>query len=291
MTIRDLGYRPYDGVRLPPSHNTLVLLRHGIGRAWASWLVKIAVFLSWIPVLIVGLYYWYKVSEAAFMAQNAPAGAPIPVVEPATFARDLLNWQLWLFLTMITVGAGAGAIARDLTFRAFQFYFAKPVTIAQYLFGRIGAVGVWSFLLLLVPSLILNCAFLLLAQEGQHLERAGLLLPATLFSVLIALVFSTTSVAISSLSKSRALTISTWLLVLFVPHVIGTIVDAIAHWPWILLLSIPAQLGSIGDALFRITHEGESHLEWYYCAPFLAAITLGSVWLSYQRIRSAEVIT
>ena len=54
MTIRDLGYRGYEGDRLSPSHNTLVLLRHGIRRAWASWLVKIAIFCFWIPMLCFG---------------------------------------------------------------------------------------------------------------------------------------------------------------------------------------------------------------------------------------------
>ena len=28
--IHDLGYRPYEGVRLPPSHNTWVMLRQGL---------------------------------------------------------------------------------------------------------------------------------------------------------------------------------------------------------------------------------------------------------------------
>ena len=44
--IRDLGYRPYVGDRLPASNNTKVLLRQSLRRAWASWLVKVAAFLG-----------------------------------------------------------------------------------------------------------------------------------------------------------------------------------------------------------------------------------------------------
>ena len=55
MAIRDLGYRPYDGERHEASRNTLVLLRHSMKRAWRSWIVKLALLFSWVPMTGFGL--------------------------------------------------------------------------------------------------------------------------------------------------------------------------------------------------------------------------------------------
>ncbi len=278
MTVRDLGYRAYEGERLPPSNNTMVLLRYGLRRAWASWLVKIALFLGWIPALV----------GAVIVGVSFATGAT-SWVEPASFVRTLLNWQLWLCVTMITLGAGAGAIAEDLTFKAFQFYFAKPVTPPQYLAGRVVAVGVWSFTLTFGPALLDILALVGTASADQRLTRVGLLLPALVASLLISTVAAVASVGISSLSKSRALTMTAWILLFIVPHAVGSVVDKISHWPWLLLASLPKLLGVVDDALFKVGGEGK--LQWYYALPILAGVVVGGVALSLYRLRRAEVIT
>lgn len=285
MAVRDLGYRPYEGERLPPSNNTKVLLRHGLSRAWGSWLVKIAAFTAWIPpvvaLTIVGIVYW--------IGQNGPPGAEGPEIRAPEVLRSLFWWQMWLLVTLVTVGAGAAAIAEDLQFKAFQFYFSKPVTPPQYLLGRIGAVAFWVFLMTFPGAAIVVLVLVGTVPQELRLETAGLLLPTLFHSIVLSLVTACGSVGLSSLSKSRALTMSAWILLFLVPHALGAIVNAVSDWPWILLLSIPELLDVVGDALFKV--QPDTDMRWYHAAPVLVGIVLGGVALASTRVRKAEVIT
>ncbi|MFW6051797.1 MAG: ABC transporter permease subunit [Myxococcota bacterium] len=286
MPVRDLGYRPYEGERLPSSHNTWVLLRHGLRRAWASWLVKIAVFLGWVPTAIfVGVVF-----VQFRMAQEAPPEMVEGLQAQAGPAvANLLGWQMWLFATMASLGAGAGAIAEDLTHRAFQFYFAKPVTPEQYLAGRVVAVAGLCFALLLLPALLSVATVASLAPPEERLARAGLLLPAVLSSAVVAVTLGTVSVAVSSLSRSRALTMSAWVMVFVIPEVLSTIVTAVGDWPWLGLLSLPTLLGTVGIALFKM--EPPTDLRWFHAVPALAIWVGAGTALALARLRRAEVIT
>jgi len=289
VSVRDLGYQPYEGARLPPSNNTRVMLRHGLSRAWGSWLVKTAAFLGWAPFVVgcgVWGFQWWAFQQMA--QQGFPADRFEMVGDGGEFLQGLYGWYLWVFGLMITLGAGAGAISEDLAHRAFQFYFSKPVTAPQYLAGRVLAVGTWMFVITFAPALLMVVAMVGMSPDEARLETLGLLIPALIHSTLIAAVTSIASVAVSSFSKSRALTMSTWVLVFVVPYVLGSIVDEVGSWPWLKLLSLPALLGVVGDALFKVNREDS--LAWYHALPILAAVVAGGVALSLHRLRRAEVV-
>ena len=111
--------------------------------------------------------------------------------------------------------------------------------------------------------------------------------PATMLAVR-AVVVATASVGMSALSGSRALTMSAWLVLLIIPHVLALIVDAIADWPWLYVLSIWALLSRVGDALFKV--ESESQLGVWHALPILALYAAGGMAIAWRRIKNAEVI-
>lgn len=286
MTVRDLGYRPYEGTRLPPANNTWVMLRHGLARAWASWLVKIAIFLSMGPLLVFAVY----VAITLYLTRNM-GGAPdsLPEFDGTQPLRYLYASETWLTVSLLTLGAGAPAIAEDLTFRAFQFYFAKPVTPEQYYGGRALAVAIPIFGVTFVPAIVVDLVMVVMSPVENAVDVLGLLLPCLVYSVILAVVMGAGSVAISSLSKSRALTMSAWVLCFVVPHALAAVVDAIGHWPWLYLGSFTGLLGVIADALFHVDTESELH--WWHALPVLGVFVAGSIALSLHRLRRAEVIT
>jgi hypothetical protein len=285
MTVRDLGYRPYEGVRLPPSNNTWVMLRQGLSRAWASWLVKIAVFLAFGPPLVAAAYVVIAAGGARMM-QGDEAAMDFDGTVPL---RYLFTAQTWLVVSLITLGAGAAAIAEDLTFRAFQFYFAKPVTAVQYFAGRALAVAVLVFLVTFPPAVLVDLVIVVMTPLERAGEQSALILPCLVYSVLLAAVMGTASVAVSSLNKSRALTMSAWILCFVVPHALAAVVEGIGHWPWLYLGSFTGLLGVIADALFHV--ETDSELLWYHAVPVLVLLIVGSCALTLHRLRRAEVIT
>ena len=286
MSVRDLGYRAYEGPRLPASHNTWVMIRHSLRRAWASWLVKLPIFFCLGTTIVLGIWYF---AATVFAAQSGSG----ETFDAAPLVRNLVTAQMWLFLPFITLGAGAGAIAQDAVHRAFQFYFAKPVTPIQYLIGRVSAVAFFSSLVLLIPDILL---ILITVSYGAptdevRLERAGYLLPLLLSTVVLSVVMASVSVGLSSLAKSRALTMSSWILLLVVPHVIAGAISLIAETDWVFFASMPGLLDVVVDALFKSTRDPKAHLEWWHAAPVLAALTGGSLYLAHWRLTRAEVIT
>lgn len=290
MTIRDLGYRPYEGPRLPASNNTWVMLRQGLTRAWSSWLVKLAVLFGWLPTIILAIL---AVGARYFMSSMGEGGED--PIEASRVLRYVLETQVWLVVSLVTIGAGSSAIAEDLTFRAFPFYFSKPVLPAQYIAGRVLAVALLVFCLVFGSAFLADAFLVATAPRELALEQAGLLLPALVYSVVLALVMASASVAVSALSSSRALTRSAWITLFVVPYLLALLVDTIATaagteggWPWLYLGSFTGLLGVIADALFKV--ESESDLQWFHAAPILAVVVGGALYLAYERVRRTEVI-
>jgi ABC-type transport system involved in multi-copper enzyme maturation permease subunit len=293
MTIRDLGYRPYEGVRLPPTINWWVMLRQGLARAWGSWMVKLAVFLCIVPSLFIAAYVGlgrFFTGQIGMTADELPEDA---IFEAVRMLRLTFTAQTWVFVSLVTAGAGATAIAEDFTFKAFQFYFAKPVTQAMYTLGRVLAVALFVLLVTLVPVLFVELV-LVFSAPGILLEQVGLILPIIVHALLLSAVMATLSVAVSSISASRALTLSAWLFLFLVPHVVAAVVHGIASlndgpgWPYLYLASFTGLLGIIADELFKAQGE-EPLLHWYFALPVLLAYVGGAIALISYRLRRAEV--
>jgi ABC-type transport system involved in multi-copper enzyme maturation permease subunit len=285
MTVRDLGYRAYEGELLPASHNTWVLLRYGIWRIWGPWLNRIAIIGAILPFLGMALIAAFRYLTSGHEIQN-----PILPTDPVAWLRFLTGVQFWFFVTVVTLRSGASVVAEDFNNRAYRFYFAKPVTPVQYLVGHASALAIVVFVLVFVPSALLTLVLSGTGPEDQVLEHLGLLLPGLLNAVIITVTSSVCALAISTISKSRALTMSAWMLILFVPFVLGFLVKALTQTDWGWTISIPGMLWVISDSLYKA--EGTwTELHWYHAAPLLAVLSVGGAFLAHYRIRRAEVIT
>ncbi len=295
MTVRDLGYRAYEGEVRPPSRNLWVMMRHGIWRIWGSWVNKLVVFFCWIPLLVLGIIAFARFGafgpELPEMPEDATGFGRWFLSPPAVWLRTLTGIQFWFFASIVTIRSGAGVISEDLNNRAYQFYFAKPVTPEQYLAGRTAALALFVFLLVFVPVAILAGIFVGLGPEAERLERAGLLLPALFDGALIAVATSALAIATSALSRSRALTLTAWTLILFVPFALAFLVETIGDVEWVFAVSLPGALWSVGDALYKVSGESWDELQWFHSAPVLVVAVGAAVWGALIRIKRAEVIT
>ncbi len=289
MGLRELGYRPYEGKRLPPREAMGPLLRHGLRRAWAHWLVKMTLVMGWVPVVMAGVFDVVRLFAQSTVATQMAGAEPVyPHHDDFVFA--LLRWQAWLFASMVALGAGAGAVSGDLGNGALVFYLSRPVTREQYLLSRVGAVGLWIFLLLFVPGLLMVLLATGLAPREMWGTELALLVPTVAFSLLVAVVFSTVSVGISALSASRATTMTTWLLVFLVPEVFGGIVEVATGAPWVRLASLSTLLVAVGRSLFRLEAPAEG-VQWFHALPILVAASMLSLWASWRRLGRVEVLS
>jgi hypothetical protein len=158
------------------------------------------------------------------------------------------------------------------------------------LIGRASALAIFVYAVVFLPTAAVGGILANLGPEEHTTERLGLILPAMLDAAIIAVTVSILSIAVSALSKSRALTMTAWALMLLAPCVLASLVEGITDSEWVFLASPPGLLWIVGNALFKV-HERWDQVQWYHAAPVLLALNAGGVFLALWRIRKAEVIT
>ena len=100
--------------------------------------------LSWLPFLVraVQIYAAANLPQAAFLA---------PTRE--TFRQFLDQQDIFVFF--VTVYVGAGLIANDRRANALQIYLSKPLTRAEYIFGKLAILMTFLLLVTWVPAILL----------------------------------------------------------------------------------------------------------------------------------------
>jgi ABC-type transport system involved in multi-copper enzyme maturation permease subunit len=298
MPIADRGYQPYRGRRLPSNRNHWVIMSMEMRRIWASLLVKVAVILAalWGLFSVVAVaargYFALWQAQAAQTAAQAEAVAEQLATQalPPDLVLESIQGQ-YLFLVIISLAWGSGAIATDINGRALQFYFAKPVTPRSYLLGKILPLATYCLLLAVVPAVLVALVEAgMLRGQGLLASRIALVLPALVYATVVSAVLATGAVAVSSLARSRLLTLGYWAAILFLPWAVAGIVDLATRGgvPWLYAFSPLSMLTLLGQAIFRLDVEGP--LQWYHALAVVTTLMAGSVWLAWRQMSRAEVV-
>ena len=148
--------------------------------------------MSWFPFFVraVQIYAAANLPQAAFLAPTAE-----------TFRQFLEQQELFVFF--ITVYVGAGLIANDRRANALQIYLSKPLTRAEYIFGKLAILMAFLLLVTWVPAIVLLLVQITFAGNFTFFRNNLFLFPAiTLFSFVEVVMVSTAMLALSSLSNS-----------------------------------------------------------------------------------------
>src|SRR5262249_20816060 len=97
----------------------------------------------------------------------------------------------------------SGLIANDRRANALQIYLSKPLTRAEYVFGKLTILMTFLLLVTWVPAIVLLIIQVMFAGSFSFVSRNLFLVPAiTLFSFIYVLTISAAMLALSSLSNS-----------------------------------------------------------------------------------------
>jgi ABC-type transport system involved in multi-copper enzyme maturation permease subunit len=138
-----------------------------------------------------------------YVARQFPEAPDFFAVNPLTF-RDFLSQQVrFLPAVLVSLAAGASSIASDFASGAFTIFLSKPISRFDYLLGKalpvLGAVAAVT----VAPALTLLLLYLSLAPDFELLARAPFLpLSITAYGLLLALYFTLSVLAVSSLCRS-----------------------------------------------------------------------------------------
>ncbi len=140
--VYDLAYRRYEGRRLGHATRFLVIARYALAMQWRQRAVKLfmlaALMFGGITAAALGVTWAFS-----NQVEGTIHGAARELESYAVTAA--LNAQ-WVPSFLLVLVCGAPSVAADLRAGAFQFHFARPVSVGHYLAGRMLGATAWAAL-------------------------------------------------------------------------------------------------------------------------------------------------
>jgi ABC-2 type transport system permease protein len=279
VPIHDQGYRRYGGEKARTGTGWLVITRAGIRTMFAKRAFLGLLLFSWFPFFVRAVQI--------YVAANFPQAGELVAVKADTFRQFLDQQQTFVFF--ITVYVGAGLIANDRRANALQIYLSKPLTRAEYVFGKLAILMTFLALVTWVPAIVLLVVQVSFAGNFTFFRNNMFLFPAiTVFSFIDIALASTTMLALSSLSKSSRYVAILYAAVLFFTQAIYGVLYAVTRSSSFSWLSFSANLAQIGDVIFRQRSSYQTPLP---VAFVMIAVWIGvSGWVLERRVRGVEVV-
>jgi ABC-2 type transport system permease protein len=279
MPIHDQGYRRYGGDRTRTGAAWIVIARAGIRTFFDRKMFLALLLVAWIPFVVraVQIFLAANVPQAQFLAPTAE-----------TFRQFLDQQEIWVFF--VTVYVGAGLIANDRRANALQIYLSKPLTRAEYVFGKLAILMTFLLFVTWLPAIVLLIVQVAFAGNFTFFRNNAFLFPAiTVFCALEVVVVSTTMLALSSLSKSSRYVGILYAAVIFFSSAMYGVVTAVTRNSALSWISFSASLAQVGNVIFR------QPLRYDTPWPVSLLVVVGLVMLSAvileRRVRGIEVVT
>jgi ABC-2 type transport system permease protein len=277
VPIHDQGYRRYGGGKARGQGWT-VIARAGIRSFFSRKAFLGLMLVSWFPFFIraVQIYASANLPQAAFLAPTAE-----------TFRQFLDQQEIFVFF--LTVYVGAGLIANDRRANALQIYLSKPLTRAEYVFGKLAILMIVLLLVTWVPAMVLLLVQIAFAGNFSFLVKNAYLFPAiTVFSFIQVVMVAATMLALSSLSNSSRYVGILYTAVIFFTQAIYGVVFLVTRSTMMSWVSVSANLTQIGDVIFRLRPKYET--PWILSLAIVVGLVVASGLILERRVRGVEVV-
>jgi ABC-2 type transport system permease protein len=235
--------------------------------------------LAWIPFIVraVQIYAAANLPQASFLAPDA------------RLFRQFLDQQD-PFLFFITVYAGSGLIANDRRANALQIYLSKPLTRAEYVFGKFAVLATMLLAVTWLPAILLLILQVMFAGSLAFFENNLYLLPAiTAYALVQAAVVGATMLALSSLSRNSRYVGILYAGLIFFSQAVYGIVLRITRDSTVAWISMPLNLQQVGDIIFRLPPR--FHIPTWSAVLAVALLIAASALVLDRRVRGAEVVS
>ncbi|MEN6624961.1 MAG: hypothetical protein ABFD69_01900 [Candidatus Sumerlaeia bacterium] len=291
MAVYELHYQTYEGPRRGAVSRWFAIARY----AWMGLLGRRAMVqlftLSWFQFVIrlTLLYLLVNKSMLALLESFGLGGLPKLITIDTFFFKTMIDWQLpFCFLFVFILGSGL--ISQDLSHNALVLFAAKPISRWEYILGKFA-----TLFLLLMSLTWVQTALLFFIQWGISpagsewatnfwSNYAWLIIPITLYSVVISATLSLMILTFSSLTRNGR-----YAGVAFAATIIGlSIMAEVLHeevgrmgviqssdWRAISPMAIGHE---IGDWLFNMTPGAHS------IRPGVAWMALAAIWAACATI-------
>jgi ABC-2 type transport system permease protein len=279
MPIHDQGYRRYGGSRAPRGQAWSVITRAGLRTMLAKRMFLGLLLVAWFPFFVraVQIYAAANLPQAAFLKPTAE-----------TF-RQFLDQQS-IFVFFVTVYVGAGLIANDRRANALQIYLSKPLTRAEYVFGKLAILIAFLLAVTWAPAMVLLLVQIAFAGNFTFLQNNLFLFPAiTVFAAVQVITVASTMLALSSLSKSARYVAILYAMVLFFTSAIYGVLYAVTRSSSFSWISLSANLEQVGNIIFRMPAKYDT--PWPVSLLVIVVTVALCGWVLERRVRGVEVVS
>ena len=279
MPIHDQGYRRYGGSRAPRGQAWSVITRAGLRTMLAKRMFLGLLLVAWFPFFVraVQIYAAANMPQAAFLKPTAE-----------TF-RQFLDQQS-IFVFFVTVYVGAGLIANDRRANALQIYLSKPLTRAEYVFGKLAILIAFLLAVTWAPAMVLLLIQIAFAGNFTFLQNNLFLFPAiTVFAAVQVITVASTMLALSSLSKSARYVAILYAMVLFFTSAIYGVLYAVTRSSSFSWISLSANLEQVGNIIFRMPAKYDT--PWPVSLLVIVVTVALCGWVLERRVRGVEVVS
>lgn len=280
MPIYDLGYRHWSGEWTSHPYRWWVITRQGINLLIRKKRFMALMILSAIPFLV----------RSVMIYLSSAVGRNLPLLQVnGKFFEDFLSQQMF-FTFIIAIYAGAGLISNDLKANALQIYLSKPITLSDYVIGKLGVVVFFLALPTLVPALLLYLLAILFQTNLAYFhDNPWVLASIAGYALAIDFTCGLVMLALSSLSKSSRFAGISFAAVFFFSQILYWILSALLRTTAVACVSLGNNLSQVGDFLFR--SPGRYLCPTWMSAAILAVLMVGSAWVVRKQVRAVEVVS
>ncbi len=293
MAVYKRTYKAYKGPLTPAWSRFSVLSRYGLANLFNSRPFTAYTALCLLPFLIGLVLIYFVHSSIAQEVLNIRFGN-IPVIGGGA-GLAFLGIEFWMGFILVAWG-GPGMITKDFANHSVQLYLSRPLSRAEYLFGKVSVLGALLSGTTLVPALVL---FFVQAQlQGHGWIWENLWMAGSIFLVCMIWIASVSllAMAISVWVKWRIAATALLLSFSFLLPVLGHVMSLILRTQWGHLIDFPTMLAIIAGHLFRIDPMGPGGLGknfdvvplWAAWASLLSQCAF-CFWLLNRKLRAREV--
>jgi ABC-type transport system involved in multi-copper enzyme maturation permease subunit len=250
------------GIRTMLSDKKFIVL---LAAAWLQFLVRAVQF-----------YIAANFSQAAVIAPKAD-----------TF-RDFFDKQD-IFVYILTVTLGSRLIAQDRRVNALQIYLAKPLTRAEYIFGKLGILASFLLFITWVPAILLLGVQVVFAGNFEFLKANAYLFPAiTLYAAIEVAMTSTAMLALSSLSTNSRFVGIMYTGLIFFSLALYNVLRFITGSTRLSWVAFGNNLTQLGDAIFRVPLHFQT--PWPVSLLMVVVLIAASALVLERRVRGVEIV-
>jgi ABC-2 type transport system permease protein len=284
MAVYRKTYAAYEGQLTPVWSRWFVLFRYARRNLFRSkFLTALFVGCFFYPVLCLAAIY--LANNLTFLKEIGEPGKLLTIDNK--FFSNFMDVQ-GVLAFVITAFVGPGLISSDLANGALPLYFCRPLSRAEYVFGKASVLGILISQITWIPGLALFAIQSALAGPGwmwENLWIAGSLVVSSLIWIAI---LSLLAMALSAWVKWRIVAGALLLGMLFFGAGFAQAINAVMRTPSGHFVDIAYLMMTVWNSLFRIESDVSiSALQAWIAILIYCLVCLG---LLLRKVKAYEVV-